>query len=60
MNIGLIIAGGTGQRMKMNVPKQFIKVFKNANGEEESMVQRVYRQIVEVDLIHTELIPDLT
>ncbi len=25
-NIGLIIAGGTGQRMKMNVPKQFIKV----------------------------------
>ncbi len=26
MNIGLIIAGGTGQRMKMNVPKQFIKV----------------------------------
>ena len=26
MNIGLVIAGGTGQRMKMNVPKQFIKV----------------------------------
>ncbi|MBQ7295434.1 MAG: 2-C-methyl-D-erythritol 4-phosphate cytidylyltransferase [Clostridia bacterium] len=26
MNIGLIIAGGVGQRMKMNVPKQFIKV----------------------------------
>ncbi len=25
-NIGLIIAGGVGQRMKMNVPKQFIKV----------------------------------
>ena len=26
MNIGLLIAGGVGERMKMNVPKQFIEV----------------------------------
>ncbi len=26
MNIGLLIAGGVGERMKMNVPKQFLEV----------------------------------
>ncbi len=30
-------------------PKQFIKIFKKEDGEYESMVQRVYRQIKTVD-----------
>ena len=52
MNI-ILLSGGSGKRLwplSNDIrSKQFIKVFKIANGEEESMVQRVYRQITEVD-----------
>lgn len=52
MNI-ILLSGGSGQRLwplSNNVrSKQFIKLFKNSNGEYESMMQRVVRQIREVD-----------
>ncbi len=52
MNI-ILLSGGSGQRLwplSNDVrSKQFIKIFKKADGEYESMVQRVYRQIKEVD-----------
>ena len=51
MNI-ILLSGGSGKRLwplSNNVrSKQFIKLFKNDN-EYESMVQRVYRQITDVD-----------
>lgn len=52
MNI-ILLSGGSGKRLwplSNDVrSKQFIKLFKNENGEYESMVQRVYRQITTVD-----------
>ena len=52
MNI-VLLSGGSGQRMwplSNDIrSKQFIKLFKNDEGEYESMVQRVYRQIRTVD-----------
>ena len=52
MNI-ILLSGGSGKRLwplSNDVrSKQFIKLFKNNNGEYESMVQRVYRQINVVD-----------
>lgn len=52
MNI-ILLSGGSGKRLwplSNDVrSKQFIKIFKNADGEYESMVQRVYRQIRSVD-----------
>ncbi len=52
MNI-ILLSGGSGKRLwplSNDVrSKQFIKMFVNKNGERESMVQRVYRQITEVD-----------
>lgn len=52
MNI-ILLSGGSGKRLwplSNDVrSKQFIKLFKNENGEYESMVQRVYRQIATVD-----------
>ncbi len=52
MNI-ILLSGGSGQRLwplSNDVrSKQFIKIFKKSDGEYESMVQRVYRQIKEVD-----------
>ena len=52
MNI-ILLSGGSGQRLwplSNNVrSKQFLKVLKNEDGEAESMVQRVYRQIIAVD-----------
>lgn len=52
MNI-VLLSGGSGQRMwplsNSIRSKQFIKLFKNEKGEYESMVQRVYHQIKEVD-----------
>ncbi len=52
MNI-VLLSGGSGKRLwplSNDVrSKQFIKIFKGANGEYESMVQRVYRQICTVD-----------
>ena len=52
MNI-ILLSGGSGKRLwplSNDVrSKQFIKLFKDENGEYESMVQRVYRQITTVD-----------
>ncbi len=52
MNI-VLLSGGSGKRLwplSNDIrSKQFIKIFKNAKGEYESMVQRVYRQIKSVD-----------
>lgn len=52
MNI-ILLSGGSGKRLwplSNDVrSKQFIKLFKDENGEYESMVQRVHRQITTVD-----------
>ena len=47
----VLLSGGSGKRLwplsNEVRSKQFIKLFKGKNGEYESMVQRVYRQISE-------------
>lgn len=52
MNI-ILLSGGSGQRLwplsNEIRSKQFIKIFHTEDGGLESMVQRVYRQIHEVD-----------
>lgn len=52
MNI-ILLSGGSGTRLwPLSNPvrsKQFIKIFKAPNGHYESMVQRVYRQIKQID-----------
>ena len=52
MNI-VLLSGGSGKRLwplSNDIrSKQFIKIFKTQDGEYESMVQRVYRQICSVD-----------
>lgn len=52
MNI-ILLSGGSGKRLwplSNDIrSKQFIKIFKKADGSYESMVQRVYRQIRTVD-----------
>ena len=52
MNI-VLLSGGSGQRLwplsNEIRSKQFIKIFHKEDGELESMVQRVYRQIRTVD-----------
>lgn len=52
MNI-ILLSGGSGKRLwplSNGVrSKQFIKLFKNENGEYESMLQRVYHQIIMAD-----------
>lgn len=52
MNI-ILLSGGSGKRLwplSNDIrSKQFIKIFKKADGGYESMVQRVYRQIKEID-----------
>ncbi len=52
MNI-ILLSGGSGKRLwplSNDIrSKQFIKIFKNADGEYESMVQRIYGQIKSVD-----------
>lgn len=52
MNI-ILLSGGSGKRLwplSNDIrSKQFIQLFENQNGSYESMVQRVYRQIMEVD-----------
>lgn len=52
MNI-VLLSGGSGKRLwplsNDSRSKQFIKIFKTKDGEYESMVQRVYRQIRSVD-----------
>lgn len=53
MNV-ILLSGGSGKRLwplsNEIRSKQFIKLFKNENGEYESMVQRIYEQIKK--LIH--------
>jgi mannose-1-phosphate guanylyltransferase len=53
MNI-LLLSGGSGKRLwplsNEVRSKQFIKLFKTDNGIYESMVQRIYRQIRQVDV----------
>lgn len=52
MNI-ILLSGGSGKRLwplSNDIrSKQFLKLFKNPDGEYESMVQRVYRQILAED-----------
>lgn len=52
MNV-ILLSGGSGKRLwplSNDIrSKQFIKIFKNENGEYESMVQRVYHQIRKAD-----------
>lgn len=52
MNI-VLLSGGSGKRLwplSNDIrSKQFIKIFKNENGDYESMLQRVYGQIKSVD-----------
>ncbi len=52
MNI-ILLSGGSGKRLwplsNEVRSKQFIKIFKTPDGEYESMVQRVYRQIKSTD-----------
>lgn len=49
----VILSGGSGKRLwplSNDIrSKQFIKIFKNQNGDYESMVQRIYGQIKSVD-----------
>lgn len=52
MNI-ILLSGGSGKRLwplsNDTRSKQFIKIFRTTSGDYESMVQRVYRQILSVD-----------
>ena len=52
MNI-VLLSGGSGKRLwplSNDIrSKQFIKIFKKEDGDYESMVQRVYRQIKKID-----------
>ena len=52
MNI-ILLSGGSGKRLwplsNDRRPKQFIPLFKNEFGDFESMVQRIYRKIKEID-----------
>nr|WP_288754742.1 sugar phosphate nucleotidyltransferase [uncultured Anaerostipes sp.] len=52
MNI-ILLSGGSGKRLwplsNEVRSKQFIKIFKNEEDEYASMVQRVYKQIIDVD-----------
>ena len=53
MNI-ILLSGGSGKRLwplsNEIRSKQFIKLFKDGDGNYESMVQRVYRQVTNVDM----------
>ncbi len=52
MNI-ILLSGGSGTRLwplsNEVHSKQFVRIFKNENGDYESMIQRVYHQIRKVD-----------
>lgn len=52
MNI-ILLSGGSGQRLwplsNAVRSKQFIKIFRREDGAYESMVQRIYRQILQMD-----------
>ena len=50
----ILLSGGSGKRLwplsNEIRSKQFLKIVKNENGETESMVQRVFRQIQDADI----------
>ena len=52
MNV-ILLSGGSGKRLwplsSGHRPKQFLQIFKRADGSRESMLQRVYRQIKAAD-----------
>ncbi|MFA6587355.1 MAG: sugar phosphate nucleotidyltransferase, partial [Bacilli bacterium] len=52
MNI-ILLSGGSGKRLwplsNSVRSKQFIKIFKGKRGEYESMIQRMYHSICEID-----------
>ena len=52
MNV-ILLSGGTGKRLwplsKNSRPKQFIPLFPSENGENQSMLQRMYRNIKKTD-----------
>ena len=52
MNI-ILLSGGSGKRLwplSNDIrSKQFIKIFKREDGSYESMIQRMYRQIIKID-----------
>ncbi|MFB9326948.1 sugar phosphate nucleotidyltransferase [Paenibacillus aurantiacus] len=56
----LLLSGGSGKRLwplsNDSRSKQFLKVLQNSQGELESMVQRVWRQITAGDLHHSSYI----
>lgn len=56
----VLLSGGSGKRLwplsNDSRSKQFLKVLQNDEGQQESMVQRVWRQIKSVDLIENSLI----
>ncbi|XCP84005.1 sugar phosphate nucleotidyltransferase [Roseburia hominis] len=56
----ILLSGGSGKRLwplSNDIrSKQFIKIFKKADGQYESMVQRVYRQIKSIDADATVII----
>ena len=53
MNI-ILLSGGSGTRLwplsNETMSKQFLRLLRNENGEKESMVQRVFRQINEANI----------
>ena len=53
MNI-ILLSGGSGKRLwplsNDNLSKQFLRLLENPNGDKESMVQRVFRQLNEVNI----------
>lgn len=59
----MLLSGGSGQRLwplsNEIRSKQFIKIFHKEDGELESMVQRVYRQIRTVDVVNELNMPVL-
>lgn len=52
----VLLSGGTGKRLwplsNEVRSKQFLKMFRNANGELESMVQRIWRQLDENQMLN--------
>ena len=53
MNI-ILLSGGSGKRLwplsNDNLSKQFLRLLNNPNGDKESMVQRVFRQLKETNI----------
>ncbi|TSI05937.1 sugar phosphate nucleotidyltransferase [Lysinibacillus sp. BW-2-10] len=56
----ILLCGGSGKRLwplsNSVRSKQFLKVLKDQNGESESMIQRIWKQLKEVDLAKDTII----